>query len=141
MEGYAMESSTDIRSRRRRTGRITGAAVASLLIAGLVTGCTTTPQAVLWIPFTYTAENRITIEYPSGSTFTVVVACLDEASAVRIETLGSARLDWDGGSWATPAPDGHVVVTPVLQPGCGTLHIGPIFLHASWPVTVTVSKV
>ena len=136
-----MEHVSNYQSRRRRKRGIVGAALVLLLTAGVVGGCTTTPRAVLWIPFTYTAENRITIDYPSGSTFTVITACLDEPSAVRIETLGSARLDWDSGSWANPAPDGHVVVTPVLQPGCGTLHIGPIFLHATWPVTVTVSKV
>jgi len=136
-----MEHLTDNRSRRRRTRGTTGAAVALLLIAGVVAGCSTTPRAVLWIPFTYTAEFRPTVDYPSGTVFTVVTACLDEPSAVQIETPGYARLDWDGGSWAIPAPDVHVVVTPVLQPGCGKLTIGPIFLHASWPVPVTVSKV
>ena len=116
---------------RRRTAKESRALpLHLLLIAGLVAGCTTTPRAVLWIPFTYTAENRPTLDYPSGST------ChrrrrLPRRSlqAVRIETPGSARLDWDGGSWATPAPDGHVVVTPVLQPGLRRrFTIGPIYL-------------
>jgi len=33
------------------------------------------------------------------------------------------------------------IVTPVLQPVCGKLTIGPVFLHADWPNPVTVSKV
>ena len=72
-----MERLTDHRPRRRRT-RVMGVSVALLIIAGVVAGCSTTPRAVLWIPFTYTAQmGQPTLDNPSGSTTVVLVACLD----------------------------------------------------------------
>ena len=146
---------TDIRSgvhRRRPRGTFAVLLVAVLAAAGLLGSCTSTPQAVLNVPGSYTADFTASILNPSGTPSATVVMCLDQASAVRLDFSQGAgyKLDWDGAVYSNyyglPYLTATVSVTlPVLQPGCGTLSFGLTPSSSGqprpWNLTVTASKV
>jgi hypothetical protein len=120
----------------RSTGRrlrIAGATVIALITTILVGCAPGSPQAVLWVPGTYVANLLAPpLGHPNGQAGATVLMCLDEPSAVRLETgpggdgwVGKIDLDWSGTLHSATAPGGGVgpvtLTTPVLEPGCGTL--------------------
>ena len=131
--------------RRRRAGHGPG-------VTGLLGGCTSTPQAVLNVPGSYTADFTPSLLNPSGVPSATVLMCLDQASAVRLDFSQGAgyKLDWNGviySNWfGLPYLTAATSVTlPVLQPGCATLGFGltPSFTGQPrpWNLTVTATKV
>ena len=135
-------------SPKGRTSRLLAAAIA-LLVSGLLAGCTTNPpQAVLNVPGNYVADLWAT---PQGldATKATVVMCLDEASAVFLETgdgsegfVGSIKLDWAGVTYeAAAGGDPVTMTTPVLQPGCGQLTFGVDCCHVDHYLAIKATKV
>ena len=117
---------------RGRTARMVGVVAIALLVSGFLVGCTTNPpQAVLHVPGNYVADLWAT---PEGlnATKASVLMCLDEESAVFLETgdgsegyVGSIVLEWAGVTYeALAGGDPVTMTTPVLQPGCGLLTFG-----------------
>ena len=146
-----METSarTQRRSRRGRR-RLTGTAV-NVALAALLLGCAPgTPQAVLNVPGTYVA-NLLSppLGYPNGLPYATVLMCLDEPSAVFLETgpgsggwVGSIELEWSGTVYATSGTGGAVTLTtPVLEPGCGRLEFGVDCCHVDNYLAIQATKV
>lgn len=135
-------------TRRVPVLRRLGAGIAAVLL-GVVSGCAGTPQAVLHVPLTYTADM---CQYPlqggnsmdggTGCLPTVsVVVCLDEVSAVHVTTTADfASLEWNGVEHPPPSTSLKEFTTPVLQPGCGRLEFGYLYRLYHY-ATVTAEKV
>ena len=135
--------------RRRRTAVLAVVGAVGLL-AGVLSACTAnTPQAVLHVPGNYVANLWSPPPgYTAGPGATVLM-CLDEASAVHLETgdgsqgsVGVIRLDWAGTLYSAPS-DGNAVTytTPVLSPGCGTLYFGVDCCHVDNYLAIRATKV
>jgi hypothetical protein len=128
--------------------RTTAAGLLTLLLTAILAGCSAVPQAVLNVPFSYTADM---CQYPlQGGTSmdggagclpsASVVVCLDQASALHVSTSADAiRLDWNGTTYPDPSATVRDFTTPVLQPGCGQVHFAYLF-HLRHYATVTVQK-
>ena len=122
--------------------------VAVLLVA--LAGCSSAPQNVLQVPFTYTFGQQTILSdtgplliYAGGS----VVMCTDTHGPLDVVAgpWGSHffELDFDGvtyqsGEWPRDVP----WTTPAVGPGCGTLEVQPFTttIQAPTSVVVTVTK-
>jgi hypothetical protein len=132
-------------ARRRRT---TTAGLVTLVLAAVLTACSAVPQAVLNVPFSYTADM---CQYPlqggtsmDGGTGCLpsasVAVCLDQASALHVSTSADTiRLVWNGTTYPGPSAVVRDFTTPVLQPGCGQVQFAYLF-HLRHYATVTVEK-
>lgn len=136
-----------LRSRRRRPTMLLAGILAVLSIVFM--SCTTNPpQAVLNVPGTYVADLWATPEWQNPSEATVLM-CLDEASAVFLETgpgsegsVGSIELEWAGSTYAASDFGNPVTLTtPVLQPGCGLLTFGVDCCHIDHYLAIKATKV
>ena len=136
--------------RRRRTAAVALIGAVGLL-AGVLSACTgNTPQAVLNVPGNYVADLwNPPPGYLSGSPGATVLMCLDEASAVHLETgdggqgsVGVIRLEWAGTTYSPPSNGSPVTLTtPVLQPGCGTLYFAVDCCHVDNYLAIKATKV
>lgn len=135
---------------RRGLTRAVAVIVTAIIAGALLASCSSTPRAVLNVPFNYVAELRIpTLDQPSGSSSATVVMCLDTASAVRLETgeggeggIGYYRLDWNGTLHEAIGTGGTITyTTPVLSPGCGLLTFGPDCCHVDQYLAIKATKV
>ena len=120
------------------------------LLVGAVTACTpSTPQAVLNVPGNYVANlwnPPPGIQQGGGAG---VLLCLDEASAVRLETgeggqgsVGSIHLTWGDADYLAQNSGSPVVfTTPVLQPGCGLLSFAVDCCHVDNYLAIKATKV
>ncbi|MCB1257450.1 MAG: hypothetical protein KDB26_10115 [Microthrixaceae bacterium] len=125
--------------------------IAAVALLSAITSCSAAaPKAVLNVPGEYVANLwEPTLEYPSGGPIATVLMCLDEQSAVLIETgsggmgsIGSIKLDWGGTVHTVPSTgDPVTMTTPVLEPGCGLLTFGVDCCHVDNFLAVKVSKV
>lgn len=135
-------------SPRGRTARMVGVVAIALLLSGFLAGCSTNPpQAVLNVPGNYIADLWATpATNPSNAT---VLMCLDEASAVFLETgdgsegyVGSIVLEWAGTTYTEVAGgDPVTMTTPVLQPGCGLLTFGVDCCYVDHYLAIKATKV
>lgn len=131
---------TAIRVRGRRS---VGAAVALVALVAMV-GCVPAPapEAVLYVPGTYTAN----LWEPGGSNAATVLMCLDEASAVHLDNppgspgLGIIRLRWSSGEYSASGPDALDLTTPLIPAGCGLLTFGVDCCHVDEFLTIRAEK-
>ena len=125
-----------------------------MLVVGLIavlSGCAPgSPQAVLDVPGTYVADLlHPPLGIPNGDVRATVLMCLDERSAVFLETgpgsdgwVGSIQLDWFGTVHSTSGTGGAVTLTtPVLEPGCGTLTFAVDCCHLDHFLAIRATKV
>lgn len=135
------------KSRRRRTTILVAGVL--MLLSGVVTGCTDNPpQAVLHVPGNYVANLWTTPDWLDPTQATVLM-CLDQASAVHLETgdggegaVGRISLLWAGTTYRAADPYNPVTLTtPVLQPGCGVLIFGVDCCHVDNYLAIKASKV
>jgi hypothetical protein len=139
-------NSRTVRRRRRPARASIASALAVGLLLGVLCGCTTTPRAVLNVPGTYVADLWIpTLNGGAGAT---VLMCLDEPSAVLLETgdgsegwVGLIELNWAGTVYREFERTAVTLTTPVLQPGCGTLTFGPDCCHVDHYLAIRATKV
>lgn len=134
--------------RPRRTTLVV--AVSLAFVAATLTGCSSTPRSVLNVPGSYVADLwQPTIDWPSGGPTASVLMCLDEESAVHLETgpgssggVGSIRLEWAGTTYTAPSNGSTITyTTPVLQPGCGMLTFGVDCCHVDHYLAIQATKV
>ena len=110
--------------RRRSTRAVLALAFTVALLGGVLAACTpSVPQAVLQVP------GSVRVDYFGANSGTVLM-CVDRESAVTIDASwpdlpGGVpvlyTLRWNG---VTTLSSTNLFVTPVLQPGCGTLTVG-----------------
>jgi hypothetical protein len=128
--------------RRMRIALAAGSALVAAALAGCAPG---SPQALLFVPGNYVAKLN-------GQASATVIMCLDEPSAVLLETglggdglIGKIALDWSGTVHSVTAPGNGVgpvtLTTPVLQPGCGTLEFWVDCCHIDDHLAIKASKV
>jgi len=98
------------------------------------------------VPGNYVAD--LWVPTVDGSAFASVLMCIDEPSAVFLETgvggegrVGVIDLDWDGTEYRATDPSGVTLTTPVLQPGCGLLTFGPDCCHVDHYLAIQATKV
>ena len=124
--------------------------LAVLAVSAALLGCSSAPRAVLNVPGNYVADLWVpTLDYPNGGPDATVLLCLDEASAILLETgdggwgaVGSISLDWFGTIHRTNGSGEPVTLTtPVLQPGCGLLTFGVDCCHVDHYLAIKASKV
>ena len=130
-------------SRHHPTRRLTIAlAVAAVLAAGLLTGCSAAPQGVLNVPGTFTVTLRQpTIDTPTGAASGALVMCLDESSAVQVTAYGSLRVEWYGSTYSAENSGIVTLTTPVIQAGCGYVRVGATCCSIPPYIVVTATKV
>lgn len=133
---------------RKRT--VLGVALAAVLLGGLFAGCTSTPRAVVDVPFNYVADLwQPTLDDPSGAGSATVLMCLDEPSSVFLETgeggegaVGHISVEWAGSRYTAPSTgDPITYTTPVLSAGCGLLSFGPDCCHVDHYLAIRATKV
>lgn len=120
-----------------------------LLVGGLSACTSTAPQAVLNVPGNYVANLWNPPPGFSQGAGAGVLMCLDEASAVRLETgeggqgsVGSIHLTWgDADYQAQNSGSAVVFTTPVLQPGCGLLTFVVDCCHVDNYLAIKATKV
>jgi hypothetical protein len=129
--------------------RLLVVAVAALGLFAASSCSAGTPQAILNVPGNYVANLWNPPPGYAQSAGASVLMCLDESSAVRVETgeggqgwIGSIDLDWFGTRFhADSGGSATTLTTPVLQPGCGTLTFVVDCCHVDNYLAVKVSKV
>ena len=124
--------------------------LAVLAVSAALLGCSSAPRAVLNVPGNYVADLWApTLDSPNGGPDATVLLCLDEASAVLIETgdggegsIGGISLEWGGIVHEQyGAGDPVTLTTSVLQPGCGLLTFTVDCCHVDHYLAVKASKV
>ena len=125
------------------------AAFVALALTGLLAGCSTDPpQAVLNVPGNHVANLWATPE-PLNQSQASVLMCLDEPSAVHLETgdggqgsVGYIELRWsDATHIAEDGGNPVTLTTPVIQPGCGLLVFGVDCCHVDNYLAIKATKV
>ncbi len=106
---------------------------------------------MLNVPGNYVADLWAPVLFnPAGTGYAAVLMCLDETSAVFLETgdgsegaVGLIKLDWAGTLYEAFNSVGGAVTltTPVLQPGCGTLTFGVDCCHVDHYLAIKATKV
>jgi len=120
------------------------------LLLGALSACTSSsPQAVLNVPGNYVANLwNPPPGIPQGPGAGVLM-CLDEPSAVRLETgdgsqgwVGTIGLTWGDATFQAQNNGSAVTfTTPVLQPGCGVLTFGVDCCHVDNYLAIKATKV
>ena len=134
-----------------RRSWVVGVAAGVALLIGLATACTSAvPQAVLNVPGNYVADLWSPPPgYMNGAPGASVLLCLDEPSAVLIQTgdggqgwIGSIDLEWSGTKYhADNSGSSVTMTTPVLGVGCGSLYFAVDCCHVDNYLAVKVTKV
>lgn len=141
-----MSRNSSTRVRRRPTGIRWQVPLAALILVAGAAGCVgPPPEARLDVPGTYTAN----LWEPGGYNSARVLMCLDEASAVHLDSppgtpgIGFIRLVWSDGIHEEKGLGGEAVelTTPEIPAGCGVLTFGVDCCHVDNFLTIEATKV